>query len=40
VFRKEDSFGDPVLETTPDPAFYFNIGVSFNPFSVIGGKKK
>ncbi|WP_298737402.1 DUF6268 family outer membrane beta-barrel protein [uncultured Chitinophaga sp.] len=39
LFRKEDSFNDYVLKTSPDPTFYFNIGVSFNPFSVIGKKK-
>lgn len=39
IFRKEDSFGSPVYQTSPDPTFYFNIGVSFNPFSIIGAKK-
>ncbi|SDH05570.1 hypothetical protein [Chitinophaga filiformis] len=39
IFRKEDSFGDPVYKTTPDPTFYFNIGVSFNPFTLLGAKK-
>ncbi|MBS0027644.1 DUF6268 family outer membrane beta-barrel protein [Chitinophaga sp. 22321] len=39
VFRKEDSFGSPVFQTTPDPAFYVNAGISFNPFSLIGKKK-
>jgi hypothetical protein len=39
LFRKEDSFNSPVFKTSPDPTFYFNIGVSFNPFSVIGKKK-
>ncbi|SHN19749.1 hypothetical protein [Chitinophaga sp. CF418] len=39
IFRKEDSFGDPVYEITPDPTFYFNIGVSFNPFTLLGAKK-
>jgi len=38
VFRKEDSFADPVYETKPDPTFYFNIGVSFNPFTLLGAK--
>lgn len=38
IFRKEDSFGSPVFQITPDPAFYFNVGVSFNPFSLIGKK--
>jgi len=39
LFRKEDSFNSPVIKTSPDPTFYFNIGVSFNPFTVIGKKK-
>lgn len=39
IFRKEDSFGSPVYETTPDPAFYGSVGISFNPFSRIGKKK-
>ena len=39
IFKKEDSFGSPVFETSPDPAFYFNIGLSFNPFTLIGKKK-
>lgn len=39
VFKKEDSFADPVYKITPDPVFYFNIGISFNPFSILGKKK-
>jgi hypothetical protein len=39
LFRKEDSFNSPVFKTSPDPTFYVSIGVSFNPFSVIGKKK-
>lgn len=39
VFKKEDSFGDPVYRMSPDPAFYFNVGLSFNPFSVFGKKR-
>lgn len=39
IFRKEDSFGDAVYKTTPDPTFYFNIGVSFNPFTLLGAKR-
>lgn len=39
LFRKEDSFGDPVYEAKPDPTFYTNIGVSFNPFTIIGKKR-
>ncbi|WP_442591938.1 hypothetical protein ACSBL2_11995 [Pedobacter sp. AW31-3R] len=37
-FRKEDTFGDPIYQIKPDPTFYFNAGVSFNPFSVFGRK--
>ena len=39
IFEKEKSFGSPVFQTSPDPAFYFNIGLSFNPFSFLGEKK-
>lgn len=35
IFKKEETFQDPVYQTTPDPAFYFNIGISFNPFSLL-----
>ncbi|NRF37519.1 hypothetical protein [Pedobacter foliorum] len=38
IFKKEDSFTDPVYKVTPDPTFYFNIGISFNPFSILGKK--
>jgi hypothetical protein len=38
IFKKEESFADPVYRTSPDPAFYFNVGISFNPFSVFGKK--
>lgn len=33
VFRKEGSFSSPELQTSPDPAFYLNVGISFNPFA-------
>lgn len=39
IFRKEDSFGSPVYQISPDPTFYFNIGVSFNPLSFLGKHK-
>lgn len=39
LFRKEDSFKDAVYEIKPDPTFYFNLGVSFNPFTLLGKKK-
>lgn len=32
IFEKNGSFNDAVYETKTDPAFYFNLGVSFNPF--------
>jgi hypothetical protein len=38
LFKKEDSYKDFVLEAKPDPTFYVNIGVSFNPFTML--KKK
>ncbi|MBB6499860.1 DUF6268 family outer membrane beta-barrel protein [Pedobacter cryoconitis] len=38
IFKKEESFADPVYKITPDPAFYFKMGISFNPFSVLGKK--
>ncbi|MES2827074.1 MAG: hypothetical protein V4687_02925 [Bacteroidota bacterium] len=38
LFRKEDTFGDPLYQIKPDPTFYFNVGISFNPFSVFGKK--
>lgn len=39
IFEKQESFGSPVFEIKPDPTYYFNIGISFNPFSLIGKKK-
>ncbi|TKC57643.1 hypothetical protein FBD94_20425 [Pedobacter hiemivivus] len=38
IFKKEEAFQKPVYQVTPDPAFYFNIGISFNPFSLLGKK--
>ena len=35
LFKKEDSFNDHVFELKPDPTFYFNVGVSFNPFTFL-----
>ena len=40
IFKKEESYADPVYQTSPDPAFYFNMGISFNPFSVFGKKQR
>ena len=39
LFRKQDSYSDPVLKMSADPAFYFNIGISFSPSSFIGKKR-
>ncbi|MBF0650725.1 hypothetical protein IR083_18040 [Dysgonomonas sp. GY75] len=39
LFRKQDSYSDPVLKMSADPAFYFNIGISFSPSLLIGKKK-
>lgn len=39
IFKKQESFADPVYQTKPDPAFYVNIGLSFNPFSILGKKR-
>ncbi len=39
LFRKQDAFNDPTFEVKPDPVFYFNIGVSFNPFTFLKKKK-
>ncbi|TWI18810.1 hypothetical protein [Sphingobacterium siyangense] len=32
LFDKEESLGDAEIETKPKPAFYANVGLSFNPF--------
>lgn len=39
LFKKEDSFNDAVFEMAPDPTFYFNVGVSFNPFTFLKKNK-
>jgi len=39
LFRKEDSFNDAVFQTEPDPTFYFNVGISFNPFTLLKKNK-
>lgn len=39
IFKKEESYADPVYQISPDPSFYFNVGISFNPFSVFGKKR-
>lgn len=38
LYIKQDS-SDPIYEIKPDPTFYFNIGVSFNPSSFFRKKK-
>lgn len=40
LFKKEDSFNDPVFETKPETAFYFNLGISFNPFTFLNSNSK
>lgn len=32
IFEKQNTFNDTVFEVTADPTFYFNVGISFNPF--------
>jgi len=32
VFNKKDKFNDHVFSTEQDPHFYFNVGISYNPF--------
>lgn len=39
LFKKEESFNDAVFEMKPDPTFYFNVGVSFNPFTMLKKNK-
>lgn len=36
IFEKNESFKDYFFEASPKPSFYFNIGISYNPF----GKRK
>lgn len=35
IFEKEESFNHAAIEVRPDPSFYFTIGVSFNPFTLL-----
>lgn len=32
IFAKEDSFNDYIFEANAKPSFYFNVGISYNPF--------
>ena len=32
IFNKEDSFKDYIFEANAKPSFYFNVGISYNPF--------
>ncbi|ASK29779.1 hypothetical protein CEY12_06505 [Chryseobacterium sp. T16E-39] len=32
IFDKEESFKNYIFETTSKPSFYFNVGISYNPF--------
>lgn len=40
IFEKEKSFNRATVEFKPDPTFYFNVGISFNPFTVWKKKKE
>jgi len=40
ILRKQDTFKNYIFEFKPDPTFYFNIGVSFNPFSILKSLNK
>lgn len=33
IFDRNQSYGDPIFETKPDPSAFFNVGISFNPFA-------
>lgn len=32
LFNKKDTFDDKIFSSTQDPSFYFNLGLSYNPF--------
>ena len=32
IFAKEDSFKDYIFDMNAKPSFYFNVGISYNPF--------
>lgn len=32
IFKKNESFDSYIFEANPKPTFYFNLGISFNPF--------
>jgi len=32
IFAKEDSFNDYIFDMNTKPSFYFNVGISYNPF--------
>ncbi|KPH14859.1 DUF6268 family outer membrane beta-barrel protein [Chryseobacterium sp. ERMR1:04] len=38
IFDKEESFKDYIFEAKPKPSFYFNVGVSYNPFGKLRKK--
>ena len=40
LFKKEDSYNHFIYEMKPDPTFYLNIGVSFNPFTFLKKENK
>jgi hypothetical protein len=37
---KKNSYSDPVFKVNADPTFYFNAGISFDPFKLMKSKKK
>jgi len=38
IFEKTSAFKDYFFAAKPQPAFYFNVGISYNPFGKIGKK--
>lgn len=40
IFEKEKSFRKATVEFKPDPTFYFNVGISFNPFTILKKNKE
>ncbi|WP_410879364.1 hypothetical protein [Myroides sp. DW712] len=40
IFEKEKSFKKATVEFKPDPTFYFNVGISFNPFTLLKKNKE
>ncbi|MGG5577404.1 hypothetical protein ACPDHL_08690 [Myroides sp. C15-4] len=40
IFEKEKSFNRATVAFKPNPTFYFNVGVSFNPFTLLKKKQE